>query len=378
MKKKKLLFLIVILTTILPRVFSQERTFKLNLEGKEFNEIRLAVSMPDGDIDIQGQTADKQSWTFLIPNNVYEEASVFFIVPDGKEKLNALLFMQIENGDTISTQYNYFSPDDMVVNAKFVGIKPVVIPAIHTSNNMPKTIEFYQCIGSFGNNTELNLKMKYPRFMLYSSRPGDEKKTDEEYIKEYISLVKEHPGSRYFISQLNSFKIGLDTKEYAMEIFNSFSDEMKESYHGKEVLQFIERYFVSDYAFENIELATLDGTRKETVIADTSKYTLVIFSASWCGPCHKIIPIYKEIHKDLQSKLNLVYLTIDEPKGLSSWKELMEKEQIPWRSLVLNDKEIKKIYNVYSIPSSLLVAPNGTAWYINVRVDSEKQKLYDL
>ncbi|MDR0681042.1 MAG: hypothetical protein LBG15_04210, partial [Dysgonamonadaceae bacterium] len=50
------------------------------------------------------------------------------------------------------------------------------------------------------------------------------------------------------------------------------------------------RYFFSknlylNSKFENSILPSWDTGNLEPIIQDTSKYNLVILSASWCGPC---------------------------------------------------------------------------------------------
>ncbi|NLI36233.1 MAG: redoxin domain-containing protein [Bacteroidales bacterium] len=68
---------------------------------------------------------------------------------------------------------------------------------------------------------------------------------------------------------------------------------------------------------------------KEQVIIDSKKYNLIVFSASWCGPCREEIPILKHIYNDLNAKLDIVYISIDEAKTVEAWQKLIQMEAIP-------------------------------------------------
>ena len=129
----------------------------------------------------------------------------------------------------------------------------------------------------------------------------------------------------------------------------------------------------------NFETVKLDGINdivlpnpltKETekIILEPTKYTLLCFSASWCGPCHRKIPLLKEIYEKTKENLNLVYLTTDESTTIDDWNTLMEKENIKWRSLSLTDKKLKDDWQISAIPDYILVYPDGNAkkiLYIN-------------
>jgi thiol-disulfide isomerase/thioredoxin len=105
---------------------------------------------------------------------------------------------------------------------------------------------------------------------------------------------------------------------------------------------------------------------------------LVLFSASWCAPCHAQIPILREIYKDHSAKLDMVYVSLDEPTTVENWKKMMKAEQIPWRSLMAIEevKRIKEKYYVEGIPLSILVYPGGHMENIDVRHKEELDKLY--
>ena len=118
----------------------------------------------------------------------------------------------------------------------------------------------------------------------------------------------------------------------------------------------------------------------QPVIEDSLAYNLIIFSASWCGPCHKQIPILKEIYQDLKEYFHFTYISIDEPESIDSWNQLMQKETIPWRSLLASSdlSAVKEAYSIQGIPMILLVYPNGTFEEINVKNINDKEKLYKI
>lgn len=154
---------------------------------------------------------------------------------------------------------------------------------------------------------------------------------------------------------------------------------MKESYYGKRIARQIV-FLEGDTLFVNSMLPAWNSANLEPIVKDSSKYNLVVFSASWCGPCHKQIPVLKEIYNDLHEYVDIVYVSIDEPETLEAWKALMRKEKIPWRSLLaVNDvKEVQDKYGAKAIPLTLLVMPDGHKRRIDVRNEEDKEKLYRL
>ncbi len=139
----------------------------------------------------------------------------------------------------------------------------------------------------------------------------------------------------------------------------------------------------------NFATVTLDGINdiflpnpltkeNEKIILEPSKYTLLCFSASWCGPCHRKIPLLKEIYEATKENLNLVYLTTDESTTIDDWNTLMEKENIKWRSLWLTDKKLKSDWQISSIPDFILVYPDKNSKKIMLNEEKDIQELYSL
>ncbi|MCL2860725.1 MAG: TlpA family protein disulfide reductase [Oscillospiraceae bacterium] len=107
---------------------------------------------------------------------------------------------------------------------------------------------------------------------------------------------------------------------------------------------------------------------------------LVIFSASWCNPCHEQIPALKEIYQKLKGKINMMYISLDKSETVNNWKALMEEEQIPWRILLAtNDVEaIQKKYYAKSIPRIYIIYPDKHFELLDVSEKADIDKLYYL
>ncbi len=65
---------------------------------------------------------------------------------------------------------------------------------------------------------------------------------------------------------------------------------------------------------------------------------------------------------------------------MSNWKELIQKEQIPWRSLFAADKVnyIEKEYYVKAIPLTILVAPSMSKEILDIRKNEDRDKLFGM
>ena len=197
----------------------------------------------------------------------------------------------------------------------------------------------------------------------------------DQRLKKYIDFTKGHSNSHYLAAQLFSTLTFYKSRDDISKVFDCFSENNKQSYFGQKIKKYLTETF-----FENSELPTWDTGVIEPMITDTSKYSLIVFSASWCGPCHKQIPQLKKIYKELNDKLNLIYISLDEEETVNSWKKLMEREQIPWRSLLAakNVDYIKKKYTAQTIPLSILVYPGSYMETIDVRNNADLRKLYQM
>ncbi len=130
---------------------------------------------------------------------------------------------------------------------------------------------------------------------------------------------------------------------------------MKESIYGKQIWN-----FVNNKLFVNLQLPDYDTGNYTPVLSENKKYSFVIFSASWCAPCHKLIPFLKKAYRDLGTSMEMVYISTDDDRTVKAWKDLMHKESIPWKSLLASDNIdfVKKTCMVKYIPLIYLVHPD--------------------
>ncbi len=101
---------------------------------------------------------------------------------------------------------------------------------------------------------------------------------------------------------------------------------------------------------------TLDGdaVRLTDVRAD-SRYVLLEFWASWCGPCRVEIPHMKEAYDRFGKKgFEIVSFTIDDDR--EAWEEASAEEDLPWINLGMGpEADAPVAYNVTGVPKNYLV-----------------------
>lgn len=88
-----------------------------------------------------------------------------------------------------------------------------------------------------------------------------------------------------------------------------------------------------------------------------SRGTLVVFWASWCGPCRQEIPELKKLYAKYKNKgISIVSISTDH--NITEWKKALLYEKMSWPNLSNlpgNSKEINQTYNLNAIPSMFLL-----------------------
>jgi thiol-disulfide isomerase/thioredoxin len=288
----------------------------------------------------------------------------------------AIAFMTVIENDTLKAGSYSFSKGNSEIEATYINTEKFSNMLYTNKDNQPasKTVyQYYFLVPTTGDKELLSsiesIGNKYSMFYLNDS---------SEYgnmLSKYIDITKKYPESHFLINMLTKNLTRYNSKQDVERVYNCFSENNKLSYYGLKVKNFL------SFKFENSVLPVCGSNNKELIVKDFSKYNLVVFSASWCNPCHEQIPILKEIYRNFKNNLVITYVSLDEEKSIEAWANLMKKEEIPWRSLLAKDdlEKIKEKYFVNGIPHTMLVYPNGReVEVLDVRKESNYKRLVGL
>ncbi|KQS35788.1 hypothetical protein ASG14_09995 [Pedobacter sp. Leaf194] len=171
-------------------------------------------------------------------------------------------------------------------------------------------------------------------------------------------LTEQHPTSWMILINVYQNASLLTPSELA-EITGKFDKTLLATPKGKSLVNFTQRSksLVIGAKFPTFNYVNSDGKRTTLDNVKGKRGTLIIFWASWCGPCRREIPELKKIYKSYTPKgINMVSISTDH--DIVAWRQAMKEESMAWTNLSNlpgDGKIINSTYNIYAIPSVFLL-----------------------
>ncbi|WP_316839076.1 TlpA disulfide reductase family protein [Pedobacter gandavensis] len=182
------------------------------------------------------------------------------------------------------------------------------------------------------------------------------------FKKTILMLANQYPSSWMMMTNVYQNTEHFTPTELA-EITQVFTKEVLQTPKGQKLLKFAQssKDLVKGARFPAFSYK--DANQKRISLNDVKgkNGTIVVFWASWCGPCREEIPELKTLYAEYKSKgINLVSISIDH--NIKAWKKALSIEKMPWPNLsnLPGDKEeIIRKYNTTAIPAIFLLDAAG-------------------
>ncbi|WJS93845.1 AhpC/TSA family protein [Flavobacterium johnsoniae] len=203
-----------------------------------------------------------------------------------------------------------------------------------------------------------------------------------------LKFIKDNPKSYFSMNTLLYYLNGM-TYDEAKVYYDSFNPLYKNTESGKYLLAEIEKMKKGIPGVPAGSFNTKDINGNPLKLEDfKGKYVLIDFWASWCVPCRKGNPHLLKLYAEYKPKGLEILGVSDDDRNEDKWKKAVEKDGIGvWRHVLRGlqykegtheriniDEDISEGYNIHSLPTKILVDPNGiiVARYDGGEADDKK------
>lgn len=188
----------------------------------------------------------------------------------------------------------------------------------------------------------------------YSSFGYIENKNRNESLDTIKQTILKQSDSYFLLSMLFEARSHYTKKEID-DLIVLFDYEIQHSPRAFKLRSYADNLLVGT-TLPNIKVLN-EKFQAENLLDTASKLTMIIFWASWCGPCRIEIPQLKEIYQKYSSQgLNMVSLSTD--KNSDKWLSAVKQERMMWRQCIIDSSDLEKTnaqFGIYAIPLVIFI-----------------------
>jgi len=183
--------------------------------------------------------------------------------------------------------------------------------------------------------------------------------TDVSGFKRVISKLQQNPDSFFLLANIIQFR-----EQYSQiqleQIIRTFDPTLKASEAGKFLEEYVANMPNITQKPVNLSLVSDKGIRIGA-INKRRKLNMLIFWASWCGPCRAELPDLKNIKRLIKSD-DFFMASISIDKDTSAWKNAIIDDKPEWDQFLVEKKDLNKImarFQFSSIPLVIFTDSDG-------------------
>jgi len=183
---------------------------------------------------------------------------------------------------------------------------------------------------------------------------------------------------------VNHMNLPLDELETFMREDSPYAHHPAMRHVWKQYWGLQKKRSIQGNSFIDFEAEAPAGTKHHlSEYAGKGQYVLIDFWASWCGPCIGSFPMMKQLHEAYGSRgLRIVGISIDQSSN--DWHKALDKHRLPWLQLrettgtQTNKTSASNLYGITSVPTLVLIAPDGRVISTDLKKKELKAKLEEI
>lgn len=219
----------------------------------------------------------------------------------------------------------------------------------------------------------------------YQDKRKELTEKNENFAKSFIT---DNKNSVFGMILLENFFAANKLKiNEAKDIYDSYSEDTKNSPSGKRIKQLLDSVLATSEGAVAPNFTAKNPDNKDISLNDIKgKITIIDFWAAWCRPCRMENPNMVKLYEKYHDKgLEIIGVSLDgnprQKDAKQEWIDAIEKDGLTWyqvSNLNYFNGPIAKQYNIKSIPATFVLGSDGKILAKNLRGQALEAKIAEL